>query len=67
MNSIDQKTESDNAFATHLIEEYDAITKSIDGKLLLANKVKAKPLLVEILPIIVIHEIIVYKDFKYSA
>ncbi|WP_154645785.1 hypothetical protein [Bartonella elizabethae] len=42
MNSIDQKTESDNAFATHLIEEYDAITKSIDGKLLACQQGESK-------------------------
>lgn len=42
VHPIDQTTERDMTFATRLIEEYEVVTKSIDGKLVRANEVKAK-------------------------
>ncbi|GAA5102137.1 hypothetical protein GCM10023260_13800 [Bartonella acomydis] len=65
---IDQTAESDMAFATRLAEEYDAVAKPVDGKLVLAKRGEGKAITGETLPVIVIHEKQCTSwDFKYSA
>ncbi len=65
---IDQTAESDMAFATRLAEEYDAVAKPVDGKLVLAKRGEGKAITGETLPIVVIHEKHCTSwDFKYSA
>uniref|UniRef100_UPI0035D021A0 late control protein n=1 Tax=Bartonella sp. MR110HLJHH TaxID=3243555 RepID=UPI0035D021A0 len=65
---IDQTAESDMAFATRLAEDYDAVAKPVDGKLVLAKRGEGKAITGETLPIIVIHEKHCTSwDFKYSA
>ncbi|WP_406603977.1 phage late control D family protein [Bartonella gliris] len=65
---IDQTSESDMAFATRLAEEYDAVAKPVDGKLVLAKRGEGKAITGETLPIVVIHEKHCTSwDFKYSA
>ncbi|WP_375657410.1 phage late control D family protein, partial [Bartonella sp. CM120XJJH] len=65
---IDQTAESDMAFATRLAEEYDAVAKPVDGKLVLAKRGEGKAITGETLPIVVIHEKhCISWDFKYSA
>ncbi|WP_375632914.1 contractile injection system protein, VgrG/Pvc8 family [Bartonella sp. AA74HLJMH] len=65
---IDQTSESDMAFATRLAEDYDAVAKPVDGKLVLARRGEGKAITGETLPVIVIHEKHCTSwDFKYSA
>ncbi|WP_375610707.1 MULTISPECIES: contractile injection system protein, VgrG/Pvc8 family [unclassified Bartonella] len=65
---IDQTAESDMAFATRLAEDYDAVAKPVDGKLVLAKRGEGKAITGETLPVIVIHEKHCTSwDFKYSA
>ncbi|WP_375664309.1 MULTISPECIES: late control protein, partial [unclassified Bartonella] len=65
---IDQTSESDMAFAARLAEEYDAVAKPVDGKLVLAKRGEGKAITGETLPIVVIHEKHCTSwDFKYSA
>ncbi|WP_375674642.1 contractile injection system protein, VgrG/Pvc8 family [Bartonella sp. CL100XZDX] len=65
---IDQTSESDMAFATRLAEDYDAVAKPVDGKLVLARRGEGKAITGETLPIVVIHEKHCTSwDFKYSA
>ncbi|WP_375677187.1 contractile injection system protein, VgrG/Pvc8 family [Bartonella sp. AP88XZML] len=65
---IDQTAESDMAFAARLAEEYDAVAKPVDGKLVLAKRGEGKAITGETLPIVVIHEKHCTSwDFKYSA
>ncbi|VEJ45807.1 contractile injection system protein, VgrG/Pvc8 family [Bartonella vinsonii] len=65
---IDQTAESDMAFATRLAEEYDAVAKPVDGKLVLAKRGEGKAITGETLPVVVIHEKHCTSwDFKYSA
>ncbi|WP_375646056.1 contractile injection system protein, VgrG/Pvc8 family [Bartonella sp. CM87QHHN] len=65
---IDQTSESDMAFATRLAEDYDAVAKPVDGKLVLAKRGEGKAITGETLPVIVIHEKHCTSwDFKYSA
>ncbi len=65
---IDQTAESDMAFATRLAEEYDAVAKPVDGKLVLAKRGEGKAITGETLPVVVIHEKQCTSwDFKYSA
>ncbi|MDD9331009.1 MAG: contractile injection system protein, VgrG/Pvc8 family, partial [Bartonella sp.] len=47
---IDQTTESDMAFATRLAEEYDAVAKPVDGKLVLAKRGEGKAITGETIP-----------------
>ncbi|UNE54625.1 contractile injection system protein, VgrG/Pvc8 family [Bartonella machadoae] len=65
---IDQTSESDMAFAARLAEEYDAVAKPVDGKLVLAKRGEGKAITGETLPIVVLHEEqCTCWDFKYSA
>ncbi|WP_375653725.1 contractile injection system protein, VgrG/Pvc8 family [Bartonella sp. AP19HLJMH] len=65
---IDQTSESDMAFATRLAENYDAVAKPVDGKLVLAKRGEGKAITGETLPVVVIHEKHCTSwDFKYSA
>ncbi|WP_375621803.1 phage late control D family protein, partial [Bartonella sp. AA97HXZ] len=65
---IDQTSESDMAFATRLAEDYDAVAKPVDGKLVLAKRGEGKAITGETLPVVVIHEKQCTSwDFKYSA
>ncbi|MCL6230203.1 phage late control D family protein [Bartonella bilalgolemii] len=65
---IDQTTESDMAFATRLAEEYDAVAKPVDGKLVLAKRGEGKAITGETIPVVIIHEKHCTSwDFKYSS
>nr|CBI81105.1 conserved hypothetical protein [Bartonella sp. 1-1C] len=65
---IDQTTESDMAFATRLAEEYDAVAKPVDGKLVLAKRGEGKAITGETLPVVIIHEKQCTSwNFKYSS
>ncbi|WP_455466372.1 phage late control D family protein [Bartonella sp. B39] len=65
---IDQTSESDMAFATRLAEEYDAVAKPVDGKLVIAKRGEGKAITGETLPVVLIHEkLCISWDFKYSA
>ncbi|WP_375694410.1 late control protein [Bartonella sp. AD24XZML] len=65
---IDQTAESDMAFATRLAEDYDAVAKPVDGKLVLARRGEGKAITGETLPVVIIHEKLCTSwDFKYSA
>ncbi|AQX20260.1 contractile injection system protein, VgrG/Pvc8 family [Bartonella sp. WD16.2] len=65
---IDQTGESDMAFASRLAAEYDAVTKSMDNRLVLAKRGEGKAITGEMLPVVTIHERMCSSwDFKYNA